>query len=56
MAYLNNQYIRLDESLKKIAKIDILKDDYNNLIEEIDIEMEGGEYPNVVIAYGYLVL
>jgi len=52
MTYINNQYIRLDIPIKEIAKIEIKTDEKNKLIEELDIEMIGGEYPNVVIAYG----
>jgi hypothetical protein len=48
MAYLNNQYIRLDISLEEIAKIEIKTDGKNKLIEDIEI----GDYVNVVIANG----
>jgi len=49
MAYINNQYIRLDESLEEIAKIEIKTDKNNNkLIEELELK----DYPNVVIACG----
>jgi len=52
MIYINNQYIRLNISLEEIAKIEIRTDEKNKLIEELDIEMKDGEYPNVVIACG----
>ena len=48
MAYLNNQYIRLDKPIEEIAKIKIKTDKKNKLIEDIEI----GDYVNVVIAYG----
>ena len=49
MAYINNQYLKLDISIKKIAKIEIKTDKYNDkLIEDLEIE----DYPNVIIAYG----
>jgi len=48
MAYINNQYIRLEKPLEEISKIEIKIDENNKLIEDLEIE----DYPNVIIAYG----
>jgi hypothetical protein len=47
MKYINNQYLKLDISLKEMAKIEIMIDDKNKLIEELEIEDEF----NIIIAY-----
>ena len=48
MAYINNQYIKLDKPLEEIADIEIKTDGNNKLIEDIEID----DYVNVMIAYG----
>jgi ankyrin repeat protein len=68
MAYINNQYLRLDKPLEEIAKIEIKTDEKNKMISDIDIyviikrdnKCLGFKYgtkislelPNIVIAYG----
>ncbi len=49
MIYVNNQYLRLEETIEEISKIRIKMDENNRMIE--DLEMTEYE-PNIIIASG----